>query len=310
MSERFKTPPPATVTVGLMIEIEKTSEFMQTHARLLDRRRFDLLFGNGDPDAAVAALSAYRNPDGGFGWGLEPDLRAPSSQPAGALHAFEVLEEITPATSPFSAQLCDWLQSVTLEDGGLPFALEGAAGPGSAPFWAGADHRRSSLHITSAVCGMAHRVASHDPAVAGHAWLARATDFCLRQIADYERSPHAIELLYVLQFLDAVQEQRGEALSELERVAAFVPASGAMPVSGGAEEEQIRPLQFSPRAGGPLRQLFDAGVIAADRERLAGERLEDGGWDVDFKSYSPAAALEWRGYATVRAVAILTEALR
>ena len=31
----------------------------------------------------------------------------------------------------------------------------------------------------------------------------------------------------------------------------------------------------------------------------------DGGWVVDHGSFSPIAALEWRGYATVRAVEIL-----
>lgn len=37
-----------------------------------------------------------------------------------------------------------------------------------------------------------------------------------------------------------------------------------------------------------------------------GEQLDGGGWDVDWSSSSPAAVLEWRGYATVRAVTILT----
>jgi hypothetical protein len=32
-----------------------------------------------------------------------------------------------------------------------------------------------------------------------------------------------------------------------------------------------------------------------------------GGWSVDLQSYSPAAALEWRGYATVRALAVLRD---
>ena len=38
---------------------------------------------------------------------------------------------------------------------------------------------------------------------------------------------------------------------------------------------------------------------------LTATLLDDGGWRVDFASYSPAAALEWRGYATVRAVSVL-----
>ena len=48
-------------------------------------------------------------------------------------------------------------------------------------------------------------------------------------------------------------------------------------------------------------------MVKADLERVAGEQEEDGGWSVDFQSFSPAAALEWRGYATVRALTILRD---
>ena len=54
----------------------------------------------------LAALDGHRNPDGGYGWGLEADLRSPESQPGAALHAFEVFEEIAPATSPPRRSSC------------------------------------------------------------------------------------------------------------------------------------------------------------------------------------------------------------
>ena len=43
----------------------------------------------------------------------------------------------------------------------------------------------------------------------------------------------------------------------------------------------------------------------ADTDGLAGLQQRDGGWTVDFEPASAAAALEWRGYATVQAIAIL-----
>jgi hypothetical protein len=120
-------------------------------------------------------LDAYRNPDGGCGWGLEPDLRSPESQPAAAWHAFEVFENVGPVTSPRAAVLCDWLESVTLPDGGLPMAVPLALAAGSAPWWQASDPSVSSLQITTVVAGAARRVAAHDPAVAEHPWLERAT---------------------------------------------------------------------------------------------------------------------------------------
>jgi hypothetical protein len=51
-------------------------------------------------------------------------------------------------------------------------------------------------------------------------------------------------------------------------------------------------------------------VIEAELDRLERQQKDDGGWSVDFASYSPAAALEWRGYATVQAVWTLRRAGR
>jgi hypothetical protein len=105
------------------IDLPAAAAFITTHARVLDRRRFAVRFEGADPDGALAALDAYRNADVGYGWALEPDLRGPESQPGAALHAFEVFEDVAPATSPRAMELCDWLASASLADGGLPFVL-------------------------------------------------------------------------------------------------------------------------------------------------------------------------------------------
>ena len=78
-----------------------------------------------------------------------------------------------------------------------------------------------------------------------------------------------------------------------------------MPVEGGIEGETLHPLDLAPVHGGAARALFAADVIAADLDRLARTQQPDGGWVVDFASASPAAELEWRGYATLQAVRIL-----
>jgi hypothetical protein len=280
--------------------------FMAGHARLLDRRRFQLLIDEGDPDAVLAALDAYRNSDGGYGWGLEPDLRAPESQPGCALHAFEALADANPATAKEAIELCDWLLSVSLRDGGLPFALPIADAAGCAPFWAEADPTTSSLQITAYVAGAAHRVAAHDPAVAEHPWLAGATRYCLAAIEEIDDARQAIQLTASLQFLDAASDTQPEAAALIERLGELIPDSGLLPVEGGIEGETIRPLDIAPLPNRPVRALFRADLISAELERLAEQQEDDGGWTVDFRSYSPMAALEWRGYATVKAALILT----
>jgi hypothetical protein len=108
-----------------------------------------------------------------------------------------------------------------------------------------------------------------------------------------------------IQFLDAVHDARPEAGDLLRRLGGHIPADGRLRVSGGAAGETLHPLDVAPYPDRPSRGLFADGLIAADLERLAGLQQEDGGWSVDFRAASPAAALEWRGYATVRAIDIL-----
>ncbi|EOD63950.1 hypothetical protein [Amycolatopsis vancoresmycina] len=287
------------------VNLPAAASFMATHARLLDRRRFELLGGAANADAVLAAVDGYRNSDGGYGWGLEPDLRAPESQPGGALHAFEVFEEIAPVTTPHAAQLCDWLATASRPDGGLPFALPVADPAGCAPFWAKADPAVATLQSTAFAAGVALRVARHDATVREHPWLAAATQYCFRAIRELSSAPHAIALSFAVQFADAAHELHEEAAALLAHLAAFVPADGLAPVDGGSDGETLRALDFAPLPDRPARALFADGVIDAELRRLAGEQQDDGGWRVDFASYSPAAALEWRGYATVRAVSVL-----
>lgn len=297
-----------------MTDLAKAETFVVTHARLLERRRLELLLGRADAvEGVLAALAGYRNPDGGYGWGLEPDLRAAGSQPAGAFQALTVLAELAelapdaaPAAGELAGTLCDWLGSIALDGGALPFSLAGADGPGTAPWWAGGDPTEPSLHITAGIVAYAQRVRAHAPALADHPWLTRATDWCLQQVAAGERPDGGgYTLAFVLGLLDAVVDVRPDARAELERMAGFVPPSGALAVSGGEDDEQLRPLRISPEPGRPLRALMPADAIARDLAAIADEQEPDGGWTVDFPSSSPGGAIEWRGIATIEAVTLL-----
>jgi hypothetical protein len=289
----------------MRFDIEAAESFMATHARVLDRRRLQLLLGRADPADVHAALAAYRNKDGGYGWGLEPDLRVAESQPAAAMLALEVLAEAAPASTPPDLELFDWLASLTLPDGGLPFVASMTNPVGCARHWVDGDPIRSSLQMTTQVAANAHVLGRHQPAVAGHPWLATATEFCLAAIRDIDQDPHAYELLFALRFLDAIAQDVPEADVLLSSLGRLLPPSGSVPVQGGAEGETLHPLAFAPDPHRPVRELFTAEAVAADLERLLAQQKPDGGWSVDWTPVSAAAALEWRGYVTLAAVRIL-----
>ena len=280
---------------------------MASHARVLDRRRFEAVTTDSpaDREAIVGGLDAYRNPDGGYGWGLEPDLRAPESQPGGALHALEALADAGPATSPHAAALLDWLDSVTLPDGGLPFALPIRDPMACAPFWVHADPSESSLQITAAVAAQAHRAARWDDNVRDHPWLEAATRYCFDSIRRIDEAPFAYVLSFALHFLDIAADAHPEARDLLDHLGQFVPGNGALAVVGGAEGEALHLLDYAPEPGRPIRDLLDPQAVSDDLDRLESGQQADGGWAVDFTSYSVAASLEWRGYTTVGATSVL-----
>ena len=76
-------------------------------------------------------------------------------------------------------------------------------------------------------------------------------------------------------------------------------------MTGGAEGEVLHLLDFTPYSDAPSRAVFPAEAVAADRDRLVSQQQPDGGWEVTYHTYSPAGALEWRGYTTVQSVTVL-----
>src|SRR5436305_14682032 len=74
-------------------DFNAAAAFVAASARVVDRRRFQRLFEDGPAAAVRDAVAAYRNEDGGFGYALEPDCRAPGSQPAATERALRMLHE-------------------------------------------------------------------------------------------------------------------------------------------------------------------------------------------------------------------------
>src|SRR5262245_55720122 len=116
-------------------DFSQAATFVWSNARLLDRHRFARLFLEAEREPALAALRAYQNADGGFGNGLEPDLRGPISQPQPVEFALHVLDELDAMRDPMVSRACDYLVTISTPEGGVPFVLPSAQDFPSAPWW-------------------------------------------------------------------------------------------------------------------------------------------------------------------------------
>src|SRR5215471_123173 len=87
-------------------------DFIFSQGRLLERRLFATCF-QGAPATGVAdALRGYRNEDGGFGHGLEPDKRCPASLPIDVEVALQALATAGTIDQQLAVSACDYLAGV------------------------------------------------------------------------------------------------------------------------------------------------------------------------------------------------------
>ena len=278
----------------MSIDIAAAEQFIYANARLLERHRLAVLLEGAPVDPVLATLRTYRNPDGGFGHALEPDVRCPGSQTAATLQALEVLDEIGVSDDPMIGDVAAWLSAVSEPDGGVPTVLPSADGYPRAPWMVPA---KESGFLTFALAAALWTLGSSDP------WLVRASEWCW---AELER-PEPIggyTLKFAADFLDAVPDPP-RAAAAVERLRGGLSPDGSVPVPEGVDGETISPLDISPRPGGVCRTLFTDQQIDAELDRLEEGQLDDGGWTVDFLHWSPGQSVEWRGIVTLGALATL-----
>ena len=279
------------------IALDAAERFLWLNARLIDRLRYLHLFRGGDAQAVLHALAAYQNPDGGFGHALEPDLRGPVSQPAPVASALEVLDEIGAGADPMVGRACDYLLTITTEEGGVPFMLPTAGDFPRAPWWQTSENPPASLVTTPVIAGLLHKLG------VAHPWLERATEFCWRRLAGFE-AQHFYELRGVLIFLAHVPD-RDRAEASFERIGPQMFERRLVELDPHVPGEVHGPLDFAPVPEAMARRLFADDLIATHLNALAAAQQEDGGWLVNWQIWTPAAGLEWRGWATVHALATL-----
>lgn len=276
------------------VDVNSAERFVLANARLLDRHRLAMLLHGAPVEPVLDALRAYRNPDGGFGHALEPDVRAPDSEPAATLHALEVLGEVGALDDPMVADAAAWVATIADPHGGVPFVLPTAAAHPRAPWMVPSD---GGSHLTFAIAGALWEAGSSEP------WLGRATEWCWARL---ER-PDELSAYFVkfsLDFLDSVPDE-ARAGAAIEGLRSRIGADGSMPVPGGTENERLTPLTLSQRPGRRSRALFTDDQIQADLDRLEQGQQDDGGWTFDWLAWSPGQSVEWRGAVTQRALATL-----
>lgn len=267
--------------------------YLSRNARLLERRRFEFLFDGGSAEPVLHVLRGYRNPDGGFGNALEPDLRGGGSQPQPAELALWILDEIDAFSDPMVTGLCDWLAANGNPDGGLPFVLPSVKDAPRAPWWQpdmGPGGRAvSSINPTGPIAGLLSRHGVEHP------WVTAATEYCWRTIEGLT-DVSAYDALTTLAFLERAAD-RDRAEAEFARLAEQLLKTVAL--DPDAEGHVHSPVDFAPRPDAMARQLFSGAEVDRHLDALIDRQQDDGGWAPNFPMWTPVVATEWGGWLTL-----------
>ena len=276
-------------------DFDAAAGFVAANARVLDRRRFQRLFEDGPAAPVRDAVAAYRNDDGGFGHALEPDCRAPGSQPAAAAMALRLMDETGAWDEDLVRGACDWLAAVAPAEGGAAFVEATLTGWPHAPWWIPEDGHPASLVATGMIAGTLHTRGVRHP------WLDGATEVMWNRIGKLgavQGVAGGYEMFGVLAFLQHVPD-RDRAREVFGRVGPLILDQKLVALDPEAPGEVHSVLAFAPEPDSLARALFDDATIAATLDHLAQGQQDDGGWTFNWPAWSPDAERDWRGFLTV-----------
>lgn len=280
--------------------LDAAERYVLLNARLIERHRFAHLFRDGPAEAVVAALRPYGNPDGGFGNGLEPDLRGAGSQPEPVAFALRILHEtgggLDGDAAPGGAlvrQACDWLATATTPDGGVPWVLPSVTRSPRGPWWQPAEPLVGALVPTASIAGLLH---AHG---VPHPWLEGASRFCrerIEAVADGKLEIGAYDTLAILDFLDGVPDRDWAEHAFAGACEALLATVTTDPAVTGHVH---RPTDMAATPDGFGRRLFADEVIDHHLDLLAAAQRDDGSWDLFWEPWAAATVPEWRGHLTI-----------
>jgi hypothetical protein len=278
-------------------DLDAAAAFIAGNARIIDRRRFERLFRNGAAGPVRDAVAAYRNSDGGFGHALEPDCRAPGSQPAAVEMALRVMDQCDEWDTNLVRGACDWLAAVAPTEGGSSFVEPTLEGWPHAPWWVPDEGHSASMISTGLICGTLYDRDFQHP------WLDRATETMWTMI-DRATETGPYDMYGILAFLQHVPD-RDRAEAAFGRIGQLLIDQKLAALDPEEQGETHSPLSFAPNPDSMARALFDQSIINAHLDHLAAAQLDDGGWTFNWLAWSPAAEREWRGYLTADALRTL-----
>ncbi len=268
-----------------------------TNARMIERRLFDFHFENGSQEGVYHAVYSYRNSDGGFGHGMEPDTASPESQPLFSIMALETLDEVGYLNKEIIIDdFMPYFERITTDKGGIPWMLR----PKSE--YPCADHFKTvkewaALSTTAPLIGILEKYNVAIP------WIKSAEQFVW---SEFERikNKHAFCSICVPRWLTFLRytKSQDKAETKLNDLKKCILNDGVICKDKSDEGWGLygkpHSLNYAPSPESVLYSLFSKETIESDLKELINRQKDDGRWDTWY-GLSEGMKLEWAGIQTL-----------
>lgn len=251
-----------------MISLENARCFVHAHGNLWERAMWDYLFDGGSAERVHRILAGYKNSDGGFGHGLEHDIKAPMSNPL----MLEFLLTVMRDTGLHPGSLLDgtpeWVERIQSADGFLqnPPGLEDYP---RAQWWGDGQDKPDSITgnlIKQGVCCPAVRSRTRD-------WvLKNLTLEDIRSNGWLFMAYHAFDYFMNEDDFPGVDEFRIATLENIYQTTLVHEEKGEM--------KKLFPFfQFATGPDSIVAKEAPDGLVDRLLDHLESTQREDGGWD-------------------------------
>ncbi len=105
--------------MGTVVSVEKARDFVHANGVMWERALWDYLFDDGPLERVHQCLLCYKNDDGGWGHGLEHDIKAPMSNPLMLEFMLTVIRETKLPVGELLDGTPQWVERVQSPDGSL-----------------------------------------------------------------------------------------------------------------------------------------------------------------------------------------------
>jgi hypothetical protein len=251
-----------------MISVNKAGDFVHAHGTLWERALWDYLFADGPADRVHQCLLCYKNSDGGWGHGLEHDIKTPASNPLMLEFLLSIIRDTGLPIGDLLEGTPDWLEDNQNPDGSLKNPPELLNYP-HAQWWP------EGQTIPASITGnlLAHNLCP--PAVRDktRAWVKK--NLKLDKIMDNNwlfMAYHAYDYFFNEEDFPKLEKHRSGVVENIYACAAGHLERGEM--------NKLFPLfQFASSPESAVAQNAPEGLIDQVLDHLEDSQREDGGWE-------------------------------